>query len=491
MKFLMTEGWDRTGNNRAVPAKVAASYGIRYATLSDDRRFSAPVPMIAYEQLDARHQTDVPIFPSRGSGLESVLGSADAINPQSEDAFYLNVWAPDGAEGLPVVVFLHGGAWTSGGGSLRWYDGRHLAAGGLVVVTVNYRLGPVAHLASPNEDGRPKPNPSVLDVITALTWVQDNIASFGGNSEQVTLAGQSAGGWYVHLLSVLPEGRGLFERIALWSMGTRTPRPQAIQARIHAAANRILRPHNTETAPIPELLDAGEKALSNVLPPAPFGHAAAGYLPYVSYNVPADLLAPDASARHCSARAVYARYTAEETGSFFHNVPALRQADNAQVQQWLEKMPAGSLPPHVINDGSFQDQSPYEKIVAASSWIQYKATPTALVNAYKAAGLRAHMEEFTYRGAVEGQLSGHCIDLPFQFGTYEEWSDAPMMKNCDIDTFEAISSDLIGGLTAFASVELPQPLAKTVKTGLAESLAWNEMAHADHLAHPHRRRCSG
>ncbi len=103
----------------------------------------------------------------------------------------------------------------------------------------------------------------------------------------------------------------------------------------------------------------------------------------------------------------------------------------------------------------FRTKAPYEKIVAASSWIQYKATPTALVNEYNAAGIPARINEFTYRGAVAGQLSGHCIDLPFQFGTFEEWSDAPMMRNCDADTFDALSTDLIGGLTDFASTRLP------------------------------------
>lgn len=451
----MTEAYDRTDARGPVPAKVAAFYGIRYATLTGGRRFSAPVPVLGDEQLEAGYLTDVPIFPGQGSGLEDVLGRGDAENLQSEEAFFLNVWAPDGADGLPVVVFLHGGAWMSGGGSVQWYNGRHLAAGGLVVVTVNYRLGPIAHLAPPAESGRPTPSRPVQDLLTALQWVQDNIARFGGNPDRVTLAGQSAGGWYAHLLSVLPEARGLFERLALWSMGTRTPRSTALQTRIYEAANRILTPLTTGNAPPLELLQAGERALRTVLPPAPFGHAPAGYLPHVTDNVPPDLLDPIASAKHCSAKAVYARFTAEETGSFFHNVPVLRHADHARVEQWLESLPEGPLPNAVVGDASFQQKSPYEKIVAASSWIQYKATPTALVNAYNVAGKPAQIDEFTYRGAVDGQLSGHCIDLPFQFGTFEEWADAPMMKSCNTDTFDALSTHLIGGLTAFASTQMP------------------------------------
>lgn len=456
MKFLMTEGYDRTHARGPVPVKVRAHYGIRYATLPGGRRFAAPAPVQGHQQLDAGHLTEVPIFPGQGSGLENVLGRGDTVNPQSEEAFFLNVWAPDGAGGLPVLVFLHGGAWTSGGGSVRWYDGRHLAAGGLLVVTLNYRLGPVAHLAPPSEGGRQTPNLPVQDLITALTWVQDNIGRFGGDPHRVTLAGQSAGGWYAHLLSVLPEAEGLFERVALWSMGTRTPRSKALQERIHTAANRILTPFGVETAPIPALLEAGEQALKAVLPSAPFGHVAAGYLPHIADNVLPNLLDPIESARTCRAKAVYARYTAEETGTFLNNVTALREADDARVQQWLESLDGESLPGHVVSDAFFQAKSPYEKVVAASSWIQYKAVPTALVNQYRTVGIPARIEEFTYRGAVEGQLSGHCLDLPFQFGTFEEWSDAPMMRDCNADTFDELSFELIGDLTAFASALLSE-----------------------------------
>ncbi len=456
MKFLMTEGYDRTGRGAPRSAKVAAFYGIRYAALLGGRRFSPPVPVQGEEQADVERLTDVPVFPSRGSGLEDVLGRADTINPQSEDAFFLNVWAPDGADGLPVVVFLHGGAWTSGGGSVQWYNGRHLAAGGLVVVTLNYRLGPVAHLAPPAVGGRPTPSRPVQDILTALAWVQDNISKCGGNPGRVTLAGQSAGGWYAHLLSVLPEARSLFERLALWSMGTRTPRSTAVQARIHSAANQRLSPFDVESAPFRELLDAGERALKSALPPAAFGHAAAGYVPHETDNVPRDLLDPTSAAKLCSAEAVYARYTAEETGTFFHNVPTLRHADSRRVQEWLESLPAGSLRNHVIGDPLWGQKSPYERILAVSSWIQYKSVPTSLVNEYKTVGIPAMIDEFAYRGAVEGQLSGHCLDLPFQFGTFDEWADAPMMRNCDVDTFDELSAHLIGGFTDFASSPLPK-----------------------------------
>ncbi len=244
MKFVLTEGHDRTGSRGPVPGKVAAFYGIRYAALTSGRRFSAPVPVRADEQLDAAALTDVPIFPSRGSGLEAVLGRADAINPQSEDAFFLNVWAPDGADRLPVVLFLHGGAWTSGGGSLQWYDGRHLAAGGLVVVTVNYRLGPFAHLAAPRENGGQAPNRPVQDLVTALTFT-------GSAETRVGQIGRTISRWMVRASSEHAARSPRPGKNSPMEHGHPRPWPTAVQARLHAVADQILTPHKHETGPVP------------------------------------------------------------------------------------------------------------------------------------------------------------------------------------------------------------------------------------------------
>lgn len=115
----------------------------------------------------------------------------------SEDCLYLNVWAPAGrTQPLPVMVWLHGGGYTIGAGSLPPYDGKALAARDVVVVTVNYRLGHLgffAHPALEGEDGERVYNFALLDQIAALQWVQDNIHAFGGDATNVTLFGESAG----------------------------------------------------------------------------------------------------------------------------------------------------------------------------------------------------------------------------------------------------------------------------------------------------------
>ncbi|UQQ17740.1 carboxylesterase family protein [Salmonella sp. WGH-01] len=130
----------------------------------------------------------------------------------SEDCLYLNVWAPAVRhEPLPVMVWLHGGGYTIGAGSLPPYDGQALAKRGAIVVTVNYRLGHLGFFAHPALEGEGAEcihNFALLDQIAALRWVQDNIAAFGGDTQNVTLFGESAGARSVLSLMASPLAKG-------------------------------------------------------------------------------------------------------------------------------------------------------------------------------------------------------------------------------------------------------------------------------------------
>jgi len=141
----------------------------------------------------------------------------------SEDCLSLNVWTPAVGPGArrPVYVFLHGGGFNEGSGSIAVYDGEGLARKGLVVVTANYRIGALGFLAHP-ELTKASPhhasgNYGLLDQIAALQWVRDNISAFGGDPSQVTLAGQSAGGMSVLALIASPLAKGLFQRAVVES----------------------------------------------------------------------------------------------------------------------------------------------------------------------------------------------------------------------------------------------------------------------------------
>ena len=138
--------------------------------------------------------------------------------PESEDCLYLNVWtaAPSPSEKRPVMLWLHGGAFLVGSGSLPIFDGSALARRGAVVVTINYRLGRLGFLAHPELSAEQSyctsGNYGLLDQIAALRWVQTNIAAFGGDPSRVTIFGQSAGSSSVSSLMASPLAKGLFHR---------------------------------------------------------------------------------------------------------------------------------------------------------------------------------------------------------------------------------------------------------------------------------------
>ncbi|MHB9107125.1 MAG: carboxylesterase/lipase family protein [Armatimonadota bacterium] len=144
---------------------------------------------------------------------------------QSEDCLFLNVWTPAKtvADRLPVMVWIHGGGCTTGAGSLAMYDGTNLARQGVVVVTINYRLGPFGFFAHPllsAESPRGvSGNYGFLDQIAALQWVRDNIAAFGGDPGCVTIFGESAGSASVARLLISPLAQGLFHRAIAESGG--------------------------------------------------------------------------------------------------------------------------------------------------------------------------------------------------------------------------------------------------------------------------------
>jgi para-nitrobenzyl esterase len=159
-----------------------------------------------------------------------------------EDCLYLNVWTPaiDDRE-RPVMFWIHGGGYAIGSGSWPLYDGTKLARrGDVVVVTVNHRLGPLGylHLADAlGEEFATSGNNGQLDLIRALEWVRDNIASFGGDADNVTVFGESGGGAKITTLLAMPSASGLFHRAAIQSgPGLRASKPDAA----NAAAKKLL-----------------------------------------------------------------------------------------------------------------------------------------------------------------------------------------------------------------------------------------------------------
>jgi para-nitrobenzyl esterase len=185
-------------------------------------RWRAPQPVVPWTGVrDCTHWGPSPV---QGPPAPFSMWSAEFLIPPapiSEDCLYLNVWtnapaAPDRSPGRPVLVWIYGGGFNSGGSAVPIYDGEALARRGIVFVSVNYRVGPLGFLAHPEltqESGQgASGNYGLMDHLAALRWVRQHIARFGGDPERVTIAGQSAGSMSVSCLVASPQGRGLFQQ---------------------------------------------------------------------------------------------------------------------------------------------------------------------------------------------------------------------------------------------------------------------------------------
>lgn len=217
-------GWIR---GEVTEDSVHAYRGIPYAAPPiGDLRWKPPQAVKRWSGVrDATRFSDACTQPSGGSPDYAFL-EMEQLKSQSEDCLHLNVWtaAESADEKRPVMVWIHGGNLTGGKGAKTGYRGTNLAKKGMVLVTINYRLGPLGYLAHPllseEDPNGSSGNYGVLDQIAALRWVQRNIATFGGDSANVTIFGESAGSFSVNYLVASRLAKGLFHR-AIGQSGAR------------------------------------------------------------------------------------------------------------------------------------------------------------------------------------------------------------------------------------------------------------------------------
>jgi para-nitrobenzyl esterase len=212
----------------------------------------------------------------------------DSILPEpaipGEDCLNLNIWTPDlGQARLPVMVWIHGGAFTNGSGAILTYDGTRFARDGVVCVTINYRLGADGffYLSDKNV------NRGLLDQVAALEWVQENIAAFGGDPTNVTIFGESAGGMSTATLMSMPRARGLFRRaIAQSGAGHHVISTKTAQQMSEYLAKKLgVEPtqEGITSVPYPQLLQAQIELSGDVFNnpnPALWGEVAGNLMPF-------------------------------------------------------------------------------------------------------------------------------------------------------------------------------------------------------------------
>jgi para-nitrobenzyl esterase len=248
--------------------RTGAVTHFRGIPFAEAARFTEPRAPAAWsgERDATRHGPTCPQPPSR---MAKVMGPTPR-GVHHEDCLTLSVSTPavDGAR-RPVMVWLHGGAYVIGGSSYEWYEPDALVTeGDVIVVRASYRLGVFGFLAMP---GVSPGNLGLLDMIAALRWVQRNIAAFGGDPEQVTVFGESAGAHAIASLMTTPEARGLFRRAILQSphLGVGFVKAEAA-ARTARLLNEQLGGADPRTATVDALLAAQEKTLIRLAGPGGF-----------------------------------------------------------------------------------------------------------------------------------------------------------------------------------------------------------------------------
>lgn len=389
---------------------VARFNAIRYAAPPVGQlRFAAPEPVKLTGEVDATQPG--PIAPQLPSRLREAMGDFDL--PRSEDCLHLTIWtsAPDGAK-RPVVVWLHGGAWQSGAGALDWYDGSSLAQrGDIVVVAVNYRLAALGWL---HAEGAVS-NVGLLDQELALQWVVDHIAAFGGNPDQITVMGQSAGGSnIVGLLTRKPVFHRAILQSAALGRGFRPADAALALGRALLSAAGATSVGAARSLPVENLLQAQRAPeVLEVLQAQP------GSLSMFSPVLDGETL-PVSMAEVLS-----------------------RATGRVDVLVGATRNEMAAFPNTMVNDETDQigDQIfgiPGRKFAADT----------------KAAGRKAWEYRFDV-GPTKRFGACHCIELPFVFGTLEAFATAPMLTGLSQDDGERVTHEVQDAWIAFIRGDAP------------------------------------
>ena len=382
-------------------------------------RFAAPRPARGWDGTrDAMAFGPPP--PQSAYAMTPAPPGAPGTDP--DDWLTVNVFTPDpGAAGLPVMVWIYGGAYQAGGSSLPGYDGTCFARKNVVLVTFNHRVGVEGYAQLP---GVPA-NRGLLDQVAALRWVRENVAAFGGDPDRVTVFGESAGAGAIAALLVMPAAAGLFRRAIAQSVpGTffspalaaditaaiaaRAGLPATAEAfrtadpaRLTAAADEVRpRDHFGRWGPVAYTPTPFSPVVDGeVLPAAPWQEVAAG------------------AARHVD---LITGHTRDEYRLFMY-LYRLR----GQVSAELASDALAALGPSTPADGEAAYRAAYPDAdpeilfeLVHSDWL-FRMPTLHLAQAHSASGGRTFLYEFRYPASVGGLGACHAIDVPLVFGAYQ------------------------------------------------------------------------
>lgn len=433
-------------------AGVSVFRGIRYAQAPiGDRRFKKPVEMrLSEDVFDAGE--DGPIPPQLPSRLENAMGPFPA--PQGEDCLGLTIWVPPGTreEKLPVLVWFHGGAFMTGAGSLPCYSGLQFCqAERTIVVAVNSRLGPLGYARIKGlSDG----NLGLHDQLASLRWIQRCIASFGGDPDNVTIAGQSAGAFAVLALVVMKQAKSLFRRAILQSgpFGINPETVERAEARGEALAVTVAsgRTDALREASVDQIL-AASAAVARQFPGGP-GDFTPPYLPCIDGELitgPLLRAVGDGAASWCP---MIVGYTREECTVFSAIDPALKQLTQADLSAMLSSnLGAGTeavLREYKALRGGHRHPALLLSDVATDT--RFVAPTLKLADLQCRSGQPVYLYQFQWQSPKAEFGSNHCLELPFLFGDLDAWKNAPMFQGADPEDYRHIGETMRGYWGAFA-----------------------------------------
>ncbi|SOD28188.1 para-nitrobenzyl esterase [Variovorax sp. YR752] len=419
-----------------VSGSVASYLGIPYAQAPVGAlRFQSPKPF--------KPASDVVNADKFGAAsLQTLPPYVTWIYPvpaqQSEDCLTVNVWAPADAARAPVIVWLHGGAWRTGATSMPLMNGAALAALGVVVVTVNFRLGALGGLSHPDlvdADTGSVANWQLQDQMAALQWVHQNAAAFGGDPDNICLMGQSAGGTSAAVIAQNPVSRKFLRKVVLLSPGSNAA-PNSFSLKDAAAYTELLAAR----------LNTTPRGLRDV--PAATLHAAeialnAQPLPATITTGRSSKFVPVVDAQFCLADWTRAAWPADlpviitttlTEGSFFVDLidPATGKALTAPLPQNDTQLLAYIT--SLTNSATVSSQVLASYRQAAADEGRPTGAGDLMVEIYGDYAIRVHSVHYAGRLASEGKdvrfgtyahalkAPGHgvphCADLPLLFGTY-------------------------------------------------------------------------
>ena len=408
-------------------ARVAAFRGVPFARPPFGAlRFAAPAPPEPWDGV--RRATEFGPAVPQYDRMNPVGPAADSPDP-APDCLTVNVWSPDpGAAGLPVMVWFHGGAYVFGHAGDPVYDGSVLAAGGVVVVTFNYRVGMegFGHIA-----GAPA-NRGLLDQIAALRWVQENIAAFGGDPARVTVFGESAGAGSIAALLATDAAAGLLRRAVAQSVPGSYVTPSLAADVASAVAARLGRAATADalrTTDPAALVRAAEEVFADRHEQADswgaLAHAETVFSPVVDGVTPACV--PWDAVERGAARGIdlLLGWNRDEYRLFMAKRGEFGRVDGQRAGWALEVFGAAAGGERAYRDAwpGLGAEELYERV--CSDWL-CRVPTLLLLEAQVAAGGRAFAYELGWPAPVFGGRLGAChgLDVPLVLGTL----DAPTAR---------------------------------------------------------------